>query len=170
MTEAGFNDLIRSLSRKLYGYAYRIVRNGNDAEDTVQEVFIRLWQMGDRLDEYTSIEALALTMTRNQCIDTLRKKSHEGPGETAMLHDRTMEEPSPHEIMERDERASALQRILTLMPVNYGDMIRLKEIDGYTYSEISEKTGQNINTIRVTVSRARKMIRDQYNSYLNGKE
>jgi len=43
-------------------------------------------------------------------------------------------------------------------------MIRMREIEGYSYCEISEQTGQNINTIRVTVSRARKMIRDQYNS------
>jgi len=164
MTGAEFNDLIRSLSRKLYGYAYRIMRDRSDAEDVVQDVFIRLWQMGEKLGEYRSIEALAATMTRNCCIDMMRKKRPGEQGDASLLPDQAVDEPSPHELMERGEKTSALQRILMLLPVNYRDMIRMREIEGYSYCEISEQTGQNINTIRVTVSRARKMIRDQYNS------
>lgn len=167
MTGTEFNDLIRSLSRKLYGYAYRIMKDRSDAEDVVQEVFVRLWQMGERLDEYKSIEALAATMTRNCCIDMLRKKRPGESGDASLFSEQAIEEPSPHELMEREERTSALKRILMLLPGNYRDLIRLREIDGYSYCEISEQTGQNINTIRVAVSRARKMIRDQYNSYLD---
>lgn len=169
MTGVEFNDLIRLLSRKLYGYAYRIMRDRNDAEDAVQEVFIRLWQMGDRLDEYASIEALAATMTRNYCIDMLRKKGPGGQADSSELPEQPMEGPSPHELMEREERASVLQRILMLLPGNYREIIRLREIDGFSYCEISEQTGQDINALRVTVSRARKMIRDQYNNYLDDK-
>ena len=71
-----------SLSRNLYGYAFRILRNQEEAEDAVQEVFIKLWNMGKKLDEYNSIEALAVTMIKNFCIDQLRKKKHLDSGRT----------------------------------------------------------------------------------------
>src|SRR5450759_1353818 len=76
MTRADFNDLVRQLNRNLYGYAFRILRNQEEAEDAVQEVFIKLWNLGKKLDEYNSIGALATTMIKNFCIDQLRKKKH----------------------------------------------------------------------------------------------
>ena len=74
MTRTDFNDLIQQLSRKLYGFAFRILRNQEEAEDAVQEIFIKLWKMGQKLDEYNSIDALATTMTKNYCIDQIRKQ------------------------------------------------------------------------------------------------
>jgi RNA polymerase sigma-70 factor (ECF subfamily) len=44
-------------------------------------------------------------------------------------------------------------------------MIRLRDIEGFSYEEIAKKTGQNINTLRVSLSRARKFIRDEFNKY-----
>jgi DNA-directed RNA polymerase specialized sigma24 family protein len=49
MTRADFNDLVRQLNRNLYGYAFRILRNQEEAEDAVQEVFIKLWNLGVNL-------------------------------------------------------------------------------------------------------------------------
>ena len=65
MTRADFNDLVRQLNRNLYGYAFRILRNQEEAEDAVQEVFIKLWKLGDKLNDYNSIGALAITMIKN---------------------------------------------------------------------------------------------------------
>ena len=76
MTRTDFNDLVRQQNRKLYGYAFRILRNQEEAEDAVQEVFIKLWNLGNKLDSYNSIGALATTMIKNFCIDQIRKKKH----------------------------------------------------------------------------------------------
>ena len=76
MSRPDFDTLIQQLSRKLYGFAFRILRSQVDAEDVVQEVFIRLWKMGPKLDDYKSVDALATTMTRNYCIDLIRKQKH----------------------------------------------------------------------------------------------
>jgi len=167
MSRTEFNDLIRSLSRRLYWYACRILQNQAEAEDAVQEVFMKLWTMSKRLDEYKSVEALAVTMTRNYCLDLLRRQKITDSVETALLVLPCQEEPSPHEIMERDETAAALNRIISQLPENYCEIIRLKDIKGFTYEEICTITGQNINTLRVVISRARKMIRDNYINYLN---
>jgi RNA polymerase sigma factor (sigma-70 family) len=169
MTRIVFNDLVSKLSRQLYGIAYRILRNQEEAEDAVQEVFLKLWNMGGRLDDYSSIEALSVTMTKNFCIDQLRKRrySDDNSGETRNAF--MAPEPSPLEQMEIMETSQILNKIIGHLPDTYRDMIQMRDIDGFSYEEIAEKTQQNINTLRVTISRARKIIRDEFIKYGNEK-
>jgi RNA polymerase sigma factor (sigma-70 family) len=165
MKRADFNDLVLQQSRNLYGYAFRILRNQEEAEDAVQEVFIKLWNMAKKLDEYKSVEALAVTMTKNYCIDQIRKKK---PFIREDLENRNVQDinnESPHELMENMESEEILNHIIDHLPQKYNIVIRLKEIDGLSYEEISVKTDQNINTLRVTLSRARKMIKEEFNKY-----
>lgn len=163
MSRTDFNDLVIQFSRKLYGYAFRILRNQEDAEDAVQEVFIKLWKMKDKLYEYNSIDALAITMTKNYCIDQIRKQKHfikeEYNGQINIF------EPSPQAQMESKESGDILNNIIDNMPGQYAELVRLREIDGLSYEEISLKTGSKINSIRVSISRARKYIRDEYNKF-----
>jgi RNA polymerase sigma factor (sigma-70 family) len=165
MTRTDFAHLIQQQSRKLYGFAFRILRNQVEAEDVVQEVFIKLWKMGDKLDNYKSIDALATTMTKNYCIDLLRKQKHDYTGAYNISDYKNITSPSPHEQMENRESGEILNMIIAGLPEAYKVVIRLRDIEGASYEEIAEKTDQNINTLRVTLSRARKVIRDEYNKY-----
>ena len=165
MSRDDFNDLVRHLSRKLYGYAFRILRNQEEAEDAVQEVFIRLWNLGRKLDEYSSIEALSVTMIKNYCIDQFRKKKHLDHEELTKRDFQNPDNSSPSDLLENRESDAILHSIIDQLPDIYKAVIILKEIEGLSYEEISDKTEQNINTLRVTLSRARKMIREEYNKY-----
>ena len=166
MTRAEFDNLVNSTSRKLYGYAYRILRDQEGSEDAVQEVFIKLWKMNARLEEYISVEALAATMIKNYCIDQIRKQKHIGQDDKSPLvyHDN---EPSPHEKLERDEINLLMHRIINNLPEIYREIIQLRDIEELSYEEIVELTGQNINTLRVNLSRARKIVREEYKKYNN---
>ncbi|MDO9339247.1 MAG: RNA polymerase sigma factor [Bacteroidales bacterium] len=165
MTRSDFNDLVRQLNRKLFGYAFRILQNQEEAEDAVQEIFIKLWKMQEKLNEYNSIDALATTMTKNYCIDQLRKQKHIYQGEHNRQDYQNITSPSPHEQMESREAIEILHNIIDHLPHIYMVIIRLRDIEGLSYEEIVEKTDQNINTLRVTLSRARRFIRDEYNKY-----
>jgi RNA polymerase sigma-70 factor (ECF subfamily) len=55
------------------------------------------------------------------------------------------------------------------MPDTYREIISLKDIDALSYEEIALKTGQNINTLRVTLSRARALLREEYKKHFNEK-
>ena len=165
MTRQDFNELVREHNRNFYGYAYRILRNQEEAEDAVQEVFIKLWNLGKKLDEYNSITALAITMVKNYCIDQIRKKkkliTKDNTGEELSYADTS----SPYTIMENRESGELLNKIIFQLPEIYKTVIQMRDIESLSYEEISEKTQQNINTIRVTLSRARKMIREEFNKY-----
>jgi RNA polymerase sigma factor (sigma-70 family) len=165
MSKSDFDSLIQLLNRKLYGFAFRILRNQEEAEDVVQEIFLKLWKMGGKLNEYKSIDALATTMTRNYCLDLLRKQKHSFIGEFNVDTYQELTSPSPHELMENSESRDIIFNIIENLPEAYKVIIRLRDIEGISYEEIAEKTDQNINTLRVTLSRARGLIRDEYNKY-----
>jgi RNA polymerase sigma-70 factor (ECF subfamily) len=76
-----------------------------------------------------------------------------------------LDNSTPYELMESRESEDILHHIIDQLPEIYKEVIKLREIDGMTYDEIAEKTKQNINTLRVTLSRARKMIREEFNKY-----
>jgi RNA polymerase sigma factor (sigma-70 family) len=165
MTRADFNNLVHKISKKLFGLAYRILRDQEGSEDAVQEVFVKLWKMNTRLDEYENVEALATTMIKNYCIDQFRKQKYAEKSDNNAYYLYHDSEPSPHEKLERNETSAIMLRIIGDLPEIYREIIQLRDIEGLTYEEIVEKTGQNINTLRVNLSRARKSVRDEYKKY-----
>ena len=165
MTRADFNDLVRQLNRNLYGYAFRILRNQEEAEDAVQEVFIKLWNMGGKIDKYISITALAATMTKNICIDLIRKKKHIVQEGYEGMELKGQDNSSPYELMASRESEDILYHIIERLPEIYKGVIKMREIEGLSYEEIADKTKQNINTLRVNLSRARSIIREEFNKY-----
>ena len=160
MERSEFENKVLPVSRSLYRFAFRILSNGEDAEDAVQEVCIKLWKMRDKLKEYRSIEALAITMTRNHCIDRLRKKGRELSEDTRPIDTRTDDMDPQREIENKD----TYRRIISIigdLPEKYRTIIEMRDINGYSYDEIEKELGENINTIRVNLSRARKMVREK---------
>ncbi len=165
MTREKFDDIIRQLNRRLYIIAFRFLRIKEEAEDAVQEIFIKLWKMRDSLDNYSSIDALATTMIRNLCIDRLRKKRPDMMDELSNYSDTGIAFLTPHEQMENKESNDIINSILEKLPLNLRTVVTLRDIKGFSYEEIAVKTGQNVNTLRVNLSRARSIIREKYNKY-----
>jgi RNA polymerase sigma-70 factor, ECF subfamily len=165
MTRAEFNDLVMQMSRKLYGVAWRILNNREEAEDAVQEVFIRLWKMGDKADSYDSIEALVTTMLKNHCIDLLRSRKRRMTEESGKQVLSIPGDHSPFEILDKKESEEIIARLINRLPDNGRQVVRLREIEGLSYEEIAVITGQNVNALRVTISRSRKWLRDEFNRY-----
>ena len=60
-----------------------------------------------------------------------------------------------------------MHRIINNLPEMYREIIQLRDIEELSYDEIADKTGQNINTLRVNLSRARKIVRDEYKKHNN---
>ena len=165
MTRSDFNDIIHNLNRKLFYIAFRILKNKQEAEDAVQEAFMKMWMMGERLDEYKDIGALAITITKNYSIDMLRKwRRIDNAGERSEVQN-TGFSPTPYDQMVRAENSEILKKIIEDLPPNFREIIILREIEGMSYEEIAQKSSYNINNLRVTLSRARRLIKEQYIKY-----
>ena len=160
MTRAEFENKILPVNRNLYRFAFRLLSSREEAEDAVQEVFVKLWKMRDRLLEYRSTEALAMTMTRNHCLDILRKRGRIY-SEDLSNSDVDIASVNPEQIFEKGEMYQIVIKIIEDLPEKFRSVIQLKDIDGYDYEEISEKLKISVSNLRVNLSRGRKMVREQ---------
>jgi RNA polymerase sigma-70 factor (ECF subfamily) len=162
MTRKRFDEIIHSQYRKLFMIAFRIVKNKPEAEDAVQEVFMKMWTMKNKLDEYDDIEAVAVTIVKNKCIDVVRRrKFSEGAAQPPAVM--IFENPdSPYDQIVANETNEIVRKIISELNPNFRELVQLREIDGLSYEEISSMTGSNVNSIRVSVSRARKIIKEEY--------
>ncbi len=167
MTRDAFNNIIHKTYRKLYLIAFRALRNQQEAEDVVQDVFLKMWTMKEKLDEYRDTEALAVIMTRNNSVDLLRKRRHTDYRSFGSGRPETELSPSPHDLLTNAESLSVVNEIIERLPANYREVVQLREIDGLSYEEIAVITFTNINSLRVNLSRARVMIREQFKQYSN---
>lgn len=75
--EVAFYQLYERYSRRLYGFVLRYIKQEADAEEIVQEVFIKIWETRDKIDVYSSFESFLFTIAYNATISLFRKRARE---------------------------------------------------------------------------------------------
>ena len=148
------------LREKLLNYARKLTEDPSDAEDAVQEVMLKLWNMRQRLDEYRSIEALAMTMTHHLCMDIWRARR---PDALSLDQEQAPSlSATPERILEEKDEFRLMREIIDSLPSLQRTIIQMKDVQEYETDEIAEITGCNPEAIRSNLSRARKKVRDIY--------
>jgi RNA polymerase sigma-70 factor (ECF subfamily) len=133
--------------------ALRILRNTQEAEDVVQEVFLQAWRQAGRFDARRgSVEAWLLTMARTRAVDRLRRRSsrREAPSETAVA---ATEPPAT-------EEALAVRKALEGLTPDQRQALELAYYDGLTQSEIATRLGQPLGTIKTRIRTAMGRLRE----------
>ena len=74
MNQKEFMQLINPFKDKIFRLAKRLLVSTEEAEDATQEVLVKLWSKNDSLEKLKSLEAMAMTMTKNYCLDQLKSK------------------------------------------------------------------------------------------------
>ena len=163
MTITEYNGFIDSESRKLYAFAYKMLKNQQESEDIVQNVLVKLWKKRDELDNINNLKTLAITMTKNECIDVLRRWrfSEKSDVDSAAQQEKS-DSFSPLENMVSDETRNMMRQIISDMESPYKEVITMREIEGLPYEEIAGMTSLTVNNLRVIVSRARQIIKEEY--------
>lgn len=131
-----------------------------DAEDAVQEAFLKLWQLRDSLDRYDSLVAFATTVTRNLCIDKLRVRDRHCSIDDTLYRQAAPDNPYLH--LERSNTEALLKAIIDQLPGLQQAIIKLRDIEDYELEEIAAITGTSVEAVRVNLSRARKRVRETY--------
>jgi RNA polymerase sigma factor (sigma-70 family) len=158
MNPEEFKIKVLPLKHKLFRVAFRMLGSVEEAEDSVQDALIKLWTRRDELENYTSLEAFSMTITKNLCLDRIRSKAFR----TERLSDReviTLKE-DPGELMEKNDFTGFVRKIIDNLPDQQKLIMQMRDIEGLEYEQIAEVMELNINAIRVNLSRARKKVRD----------
>lgn len=163
MNSKEFVELLNPIRDKLFRYARKILVSYEEAEDIVQEVYLRLWATREQLAEKKNVEAFAMTMTKNLCIDRYRSKGYQSSttGVDAGEIDIMAPVLTPQKITEQRDAVDLVKKIVETLPENMRIVLSLRDIEGLEYDEIAEITGSNINTLKVNLSRARKRVREE---------
>lgn len=169
MRSSEFKLMVMPYSSRLYRMAFRLMGSREEAEDIVQEVYVKLWTMRNELPNYNSIEALAIRITRNLCLDQLRRRKVSYDALRAEKQKVVDHPETPAEDLERREEKKMIHSLIAALPEPQRSLVHLRHLEGKEYEEISEMVNMNINAIRVSISRARKMMREmlekQYSSW-----
>jgi len=153
-----FTCQVVPLKNKLFRFAKRFLENNPEAEDVVQEVFIKLWEKRDRLDEYRSVEALAMVSVKNMCLDKLKSKKY--PVENMEDHKKFIENLPEEPVFDYSDEINRIRMAMRYLPRPQQMILHLRDIEGYDYESIAELMDMNENAVRVSISRARKRIRE----------
>jgi RNA polymerase sigma factor (sigma-70 family) len=167
MDAGEFKNIMLPISRKLLHFAYILLRDSADAEDAVQEVCLKLWKIRDSLEKYNSLEAFAMKITKNWCLDRLKAKKPVYIENYHTGYDRMMEESNPQSILEFSDSVHLVNILLEKLPEQQRMIVQLRDIEGLEYDEIAEIMDMNNNAIRVNLSRARNRIREELVQYDN---
>lgn len=157
MTRREFSEWYLPLNETLYKVAYYIMESREEAEDVVQDMYVRLWNSLDSLDLVENPKAYCVTVIRNMCLDRLRRADRYRMTE---LNDSISEyvcEPGPTEEREKVERVMQAMEGLSKSERTVFEMRFLQDM---SYEDIEKTTGMKNLTLRVLISRARKKIRN----------
>ena len=159
MLQSEFIQVVTPFKDKLYRLAKRLLVSSEEAEDAIQEVMMKLWSRNDKIKEYKNVEAFAMTMTKNFCLDQLKSRHAQN---LKLVHSNySNNAASLQEQIEAHDSVNWVERIMESLPDQQKMVLQLRDIEEYEYDEIAELMDMNPTAIRVALSRARKRVREE---------
>lgn len=162
MTESKrFSQRVMPHSRRLYAVAFRFLERQDEAEDLLQDVMLKLWQMREKLPPDDHLLPFMLTMTRNLCIDRLRARQKNSDNLDLVDNLESIDNIgiSP-ERLEHRERLQHLLLLIKQLPPDQARVLRLQAIDDLTTEQISTLLNITPENVRQLLSRARRKLRE----------
>ncbi len=159
MNQTEFITIISPFKDRVFRLARRLLVSTEEAEDATQEVLVRLWNNKDKLANYSSVEALAITITKNYCLDQLKSKR---ATEMRIVHSNyTDRQAGLQQQAEDRDSLDWVGKIIDSLPEQQKMIVQMRDIEEYEFEEIAKIMDMNETAVRVALSRARKTIREE---------
>jgi RNA polymerase sigma-70 factor (ECF subfamily) len=152
----------------LYNTAYRMTRNAQDAEDLVQEAYLKAYRYYDKFEEGTNFKAWLFKILKNSFINRYRKQQSrpihsafediEGGLESHILEDATGTIPSPEEQLFEKVLDEHVQEALESLPEDYRMVVVLADLEGFSYKEVAEILDIPVGTVMSRLYRGRRLL------------
>jgi RNA polymerase sigma-70 factor, ECF subfamily len=179
--QEAFDDLVRRYRRELHVYCYRMLGSFDEAEDHVQEVFLRAWRARDDFRGQSSPRTWLYRVATNACLDTLRRDarraapvpSNAGPSIVAMpwiqpypdslLDEVASGQPGPEAaVVSRETISLAFLAAIQLLPPRQRAVLILRDVVGWPAAEVAELLDTSLPAVNSALQRARATLREQW--------
>ncbi|MGI9551440.1 MAG: RNA polymerase sigma factor [Aurantibacter sp.] len=159
MQQSEFLNIVMPFKDKLYRLAKRLLVSTEEAEDATQEILLKLWSKNKAIGTYKNVEAFAMTMTKNFCLDRLKSKQ---AGNLTLVHSNYSDGGSSlQDQVEATDSVSWVQKIMEELPEQQKMVLQLRDVEEYNFDEIAELLDMQPTAVRVALSRARKVVREK---------
>ena len=161
MNQKEFLETVLPFKDKVFRLAKRLLVSSDEAEDATQELYFKLWKIKSKIEGYENVEAYAMMMTKNYCLDQLKSKR---ASNMTLVHSNYKDESSStlETNVEFKDSASIIKRMMNDLPEKQRTIIQLRDVENYEYHEIGKIMDMEPTAIRVALSRARKTLRENF--------
>lgn len=179
--ESAFDQIVNLYADKLYNYIVRMLGNPHDAEDVLQEVFLRAYQGLPTFDGRASLSTWLFQIAHNLCIDHYRKQerrvktvsiyqdnSDEADEGTEEWEFPDTQTPDPMQAVLDKELQEVVERALENLSPKLKSVLLLYDVEGLSYEEISQLLGIPMGTVKSRLHMARSEIQKKVAAYLRG--
>lgn len=156
MSPGEFRNSYLPLKDALFRVAFYILESVPDAEDAVQDLYLKLWDAGPALETVRNPKAYCVTLMRNMCLDRLRRADRR---KTDGMPETEAGEAPADERLDGRERIKRVCRIMEDLPERERMVLRMKVFEDRSYGEIQQSTGIGYLSLRVLLSNARRKIK-----------
>ncbi len=154
--QRALEELVRTTHRRAYGLAFRLVRDRYDAEDVVQEAYLRMFRGLAGFREEARFETWMHRIVTNAAINHLRRRGRFGE----LLEEEAPDLPAPDRSEDQAVRRDELERALAALPSGQRAVLVLKDVYGLSCREIGEELGIEEGAVKVRLHRARKRLKE----------
>lgn len=154
----------------MYRFARSYVKNDEEAKDLVQDVLLKLWETAPTLDEVKNTEAWCMALIRNKSLDTLKRAEHRLRAvrdNGALEPEAVSTMPGPDLSLSNKELGAAITASAARLPEKQRAAFYLRDVEGYSYMEISETLEMDMNQVKVNIFRARKALREALSNQIS---
>lgn len=153
MAQEALLDTLMALQPALQLTAEKLLRSEADAEDTVQDTVIDLWQRRNELQHVRDLRAYAMQSLKNRCISFLRK-GHDIATDRIELLDAVDDDDIREEVALTEERAARLDTMMAQLPERQREAVTMRYIEGVSHEEMQRRLGMSSTNVYATLSRA----------------
>jgi RNA polymerase sigma-70 factor (ECF subfamily) len=161
MNLEAFENRVLPVKNKLFRFALKFLGNEEEAKDVVQEVFIRVWNGRDQMNEIQNWEAWCMRITRNLSLDRIRSLTRKNTHPIENNFDVHYGALTPHESTEALESMQRITQLIATLPEKQRQVIHLRDVEGYSYNEICDILELDMNQVKVNLFRARNAVREK---------
>lgn len=161
MNLEAFQNRVLPAKNKLFRFALRMLGNDDDAKDVVQEVFIRVWNGREQMDQIQNMEAWCMRITKNLSLDRLRSIQRKGTDSLDNSFNVQHTDRTPDVKTEMGESMQHVGQLIAALPEKQRQVIHLRDVEGYTYNEICDILELDMNQVKVNLFRARNSVREK---------
>ncbi len=162
MKQIDFRHDLLPLKDKIYRMGLRITLNAQEAEDLTQDTLLKAWTKREELAEVENLEAFCITMCRNLALDRVNRSEHSNLSLEAEPTEAFARGPQPDEALEHQEKLRRVHQLFAALPEKLRTALQLRDIEEMTYAEAAKIMNISESDFKVTLHRARKAIKTQY--------